>query len=173
MKRRETNQRRLVLRVVQGRCDHPTADSIYEAVHAEDSKVSRGPVYRNLGLLSDGGDVYHIRAPGADRYDLRTDPHDHILCIHCKKVVDAPDTERPARDAEVAAAICEKLGYDLEIVDMDFSAIVPAVTTGKADFGMAGMTVTEEDIQEQLGDSYEPLKELAGSTLEKYRLKIK
>ena len=47
-------------------------------------------------------------------------------------------------DAEVAAAICEKLGYDLEIVDMDFSAIVPAVTTGKADFGMAGMTVTED-----------------------------
>lgn len=104
MKRRETNQRRLVLRVVQGRCDHPTADSIYEAVHAEDPKVSRGTVYRNLGLLSDGGDVYHIRAPGADRYDLRTDPHDHILCIRCKKVVDAPDTERPARDAEVAAA---------------------------------------------------------------------
>ena len=34
-----------------------------------------------MGLLSDGGDVYHIRAPGADRYDLRTDPHDHILCI--------------------------------------------------------------------------------------------
>ena len=27
--------------------------------------------------------------------------------------------------------------------------------------------------KEQLGDSYEPLKELAGSTLEKYRLKIK
>ena len=47
-------------------------------------------------------------------------------------------------DAEVAAAICEKLGYELEIVDMDFSAIVPAVTTGKVDFGMAGMTVTED-----------------------------
>ena len=47
-------------------------------------------------------------------------------------------------DAEVAAAICEKLGYELEIVDMDFDAIIPAVTTGKINFGMAGMTVTEE-----------------------------
>ena len=47
-------------------------------------------------------------------------------------------------DAEVAAAICEKLGYELEIVDMDFDAIIPAITTGKIDFGMAGMTVTEE-----------------------------
>ncbi len=47
-------------------------------------------------------------------------------------------------DAEVAAAICEKLGYELEIVDMDFSSIIPAITSGKVDFGMAGMTVTEE-----------------------------
>ena len=50
-------------------------------------------------------------------------------------------------DAEVAAAICEKLGYELEIVDMDFDAIIPAITTGKVDFGMAGMTVTEERMQ--------------------------
>ena len=50
-------------------------------------------------------------------------------------------------DAEVAAAICAKLGCDLEIVDMDFDAIIPAVTTGKIDFGMAGMTVTEERMQ--------------------------
>ena len=47
-------------------------------------------------------------------------------------------------DAEVAAAISAKLGCELEIVDMDFDAIIPAVTTGKIDFGMAGMTVTEE-----------------------------
>ena len=50
-------------------------------------------------------------------------------------------------DAEVAAAICAKLGCEREIVDMDFDAIIPAVTTGKIDFGMAGMTVTEERMQ--------------------------
>ena len=58
-------------------------------------------------------------------------------------------------DAEVAAAICEKLGYELEIVDMDFSAIIPAITTGKVDFGMAGMTVTEDRLQSvDFTDSY-------------------
>jgi len=50
-------------------------------------------------------------------------------------------------DAEVAAAIAEKLGYELEIVDMEFSAIINAVVSGKIDFGMAGMTVTEERLQ--------------------------
>ena len=50
-------------------------------------------------------------------------------------------------DAEIAAAIADKLGMELKIEDMDFQAIIPAVTEGKIDFGMAGMTVTEERLQ--------------------------
>ncbi|HCA04362.1 MAG TPA: ABC transporter substrate-binding protein [Ruminococcaceae bacterium] len=47
-------------------------------------------------------------------------------------------------DADIAQAICDKLGYTLVIDNMKFDAIIAAVTSGKADFGMAGMTVTEE-----------------------------
>lgn len=47
-------------------------------------------------------------------------------------------------DAEIAQAICDKLGYTLVIDNMQFDAIITAVTSGKVDFGMAGMTVTEE-----------------------------
>ncbi len=50
-------------------------------------------------------------------------------------------------DAEIAAAIAEKLGMELVISDMDFSAIIAAVQSGKADMGMAGMTVTEDRLQ--------------------------
>ena len=50
-------------------------------------------------------------------------------------------------DAEIAAAIAEKLGMDLEIQDMEFKAIIPAVTEGKINIGMAGMTVTPERLQ--------------------------
>ncbi len=58
-------------------------------------------------------------------------------------------------DAEVAAVIAEKLGMKLQIVDMDFSAIIGAVSTGKIDIGMAGMTVTEERLQSvNFSDSY-------------------
>ena len=46
-------------------------------------------------------------------------------------------------DADIAQAICDKLGYELEIDDMEFDAILAAVQSGKADFGAAGMTVTE------------------------------
>ncbi len=47
-------------------------------------------------------------------------------------------------DAEIAAAICEKLGYDLEILDMNFDGLISAVASGKIDFAMAGMTKTPE-----------------------------
>ena len=58
-------------------------------------------------------------------------------------------------DAEFAKAICDKLGYELKIEDMEFDSIIPAVQSGKADFGMAGMTVTEERLQNiDFTDSY-------------------
>ena len=47
-------------------------------------------------------------------------------------------------DAEIAAAIAEKLGCELKIEDMAFDSIIAAVDSGKADFGLAGMTVTED-----------------------------
>ena len=47
-------------------------------------------------------------------------------------------------DAEIAGAIAEKLGLELQIDDMEFDAITTAVQGGKADIGLAGMTVTEE-----------------------------
>lgn len=50
-------------------------------------------------------------------------------------------------DAEIGAAIAAKLGYDFKVEDMAFDSIIPAVTSGKASFGMAGLTVTEERLQ--------------------------
>lgn len=58
-------------------------------------------------------------------------------------------------DADIAAAICEKLGYELQIDDMEFDSLIAAVKSGKADFAMAGMTVTEERQQMiNFSDSY-------------------
>ena len=47
-------------------------------------------------------------------------------------------------DAELGAAIAEKLGMEFKIEDMEFDAIIPSVVSGKASFGIAGMTPTEE-----------------------------
>ncbi len=51
-------------------------------------------------------------------------------------------------DAEAAAAIAEKLGLELEIVDTAFDSIIPGIQAKKFDIGMAGMTVTPEREEE-------------------------
>ena len=58
-------------------------------------------------------------------------------------------------DAEIAQAIADKLGYELQIEDMAFESIIPAVTSGKASFGMAGMTIDEDRLLSvDFSDSY-------------------
>ena len=50
-------------------------------------------------------------------------------------------------DVEIATAIAEKLGMTLEVEDMEFDSIIAAVNSGKAHIGAAGMTVTEDRLQ--------------------------
>ena len=58
-------------------------------------------------------------------------------------------------DAEIAGVIAEKLGMELEIVDTAFDSIIPAIVAGKYDMGMAGMTVTDERLEEvNFSESY-------------------
>ena len=47
-------------------------------------------------------------------------------------------------DVEIATAIAEKLGLELQIDDMDFTAALEAVQAGMSDMAMAGITVNEE-----------------------------
>lgn len=47
-------------------------------------------------------------------------------------------------DVEIAGAIAEKLGLELQIDDMEFDAALLAVQQGKSDIVMAGVTVNEE-----------------------------
>lgn len=51
-------------------------------------------------------------------------------------------------DAEIAEKIAAKLGLELVISDMAFDSIITAVDQGSADFGLAGMTVTEKRLEQ-------------------------
>ena len=50
-------------------------------------------------------------------------------------------------DVEIAEAIAEKLGMTLEIEDIAFDSIIPEIDSGKADIGLAGMTVSEDRLK--------------------------
>ena len=58
--------------------------------------------------------------------------------------ITADDGSFEGIDIEVAAAIADKLGLELQVDDMDFDAALLAAQNGKSDMVMAGVTVTDE-----------------------------
>lgn len=58
-------------------------------------------------------------------------------------------------DIDMAKAICDVLGMELKIENIEFDSIISAVQSGKADVGIAGMTVTEDRLKSiDFTDSY-------------------
>ena len=47
-------------------------------------------------------------------------------------------------DVEIGEAIAKSMGMELKVEDMAFDSIIVAVDAGKADVGLAGLTVTED-----------------------------
>ena len=64
-------------------------------------------------------------------------------------------------DVDVANAIGDVMGVDVEILDMEFDAIITSVQAGKADAGIAGITVTPER-KKNIGftDSYADVRQV-------------
>jgi len=75
-------------------------------------------------------------------------------------------------DIDIAQYITQKLGYQLEIRDTDFSGIIPALQSARADFAMAGMSPTAErkknvDFSNIYYESKNTIVAKAGSNLNK------
>ena len=121
MQKRNTKQRELVLEAVRNRRDHPTADEIFADVRERDGKISRGTVYRNLSVLSELGEIEHVKVPSADRFDLRLDRHYHMVCLRCGKVTDAPIPYRRGCDEEAEDAT----GFRIERHRTIFEGVCP------------------------------------------------
>ena len=84
-----TAQRRVIMEVLAGRIDHPTADEIYESASRRLPGVSRTTVYRVLDTLVRLKVAIRISSPSAStRYDADTDRHHHAICQRCEAVTD-------------------------------------------------------------------------------------
>ncbi|WP_288285647.1 Fur family transcriptional regulator [uncultured Senegalimassilia sp.] len=126
---RNTKQRALVLDAVRSLHNHPTSAEIYEVVHQQNPNVSRATVYRNLGVLSDRGEVLRIPVPNAaDRYDFRCDNHFHAKCERCGGVFDI-ETE----GVDPFARITKDYGFQVTGFDLAFSGVCPQCANGEAD----------------------------------------
>ncbi len=85
---RHSNQRDAVLKDLQARYDHPTAEEVYLSVRKEMPSISLATVYRNLKLLESEGLILKITTGDSDRFDGHTHNHYHFTCNGCMRVLD-------------------------------------------------------------------------------------
>lgn len=75
-------------------------------------------------------------------------------------------------DIDLAKAVMKKLGYQVQVKDMEFSSLIPALQANKVDFVLAGMTPNEErdkvvDFSSSYYDTKEYILTKKGSGIEK------
>ncbi len=106
---RYSRQRELVTEIIKGRCDHPTADMIYNSAREIEPNISLGTVYRNLKLLSDEKEIITLETEDKRvHYDGDTSRHSHFICNGCGKIIDLFNPSEPP--IEIKASGLKVLG---------------------------------------------------------------
>ena len=101
---KHSRQRDSIVEYLAGTKEHPTADMVYANIREQFPNISLGTVYRNLSLLNELGQVVKITTPGQpDRFDYRTDPHYHFICVKCGRVIDLDIEDKDIGDIDVIA----------------------------------------------------------------------
>jgi Fe2+ or Zn2+ uptake regulation protein len=84
-----TPQRQVIFRALHDHPGHPTAEAVYEVVRAEMPSISLRTVYQTLNDLAAMGELHQLSfGPGSARFDPNGEPHHHLVCERCGKVVD-------------------------------------------------------------------------------------
>jgi len=115
-----TPQRLAILDYLKGNTAHPSADDIYGAVSKKFPSMSFATVYNTLETLRRNGRVLELTIdPQKKRFDPNTEPHHHLICINCKKIVDI----HAKYELEVTDTM--KSGFELTGNHIEFYGICP------------------------------------------------
>lgn len=85
-----TKQREVVLQVIRAAEHHLTANEVFDAAKRLLPTISFATVYNSLRFLKEAGHIaeIHFGFSGANRFDAKTDRHDHAICNRCGKLID-------------------------------------------------------------------------------------
>lgn len=120
---RITPQRLALLRLLAASKGHPSAAQLYEQLHAQFPTMSLATVYKTLHVLKELGEVLELGFGANDnRYDgNEPSPHPHLICLHCRKIID-PDVPQ---FATLAQEIATGSGFRIVSHRLDFFGICP------------------------------------------------
>ena len=92
-----TPQRLAVIAALLASENHPSADEICAAVRRKHPHVSLATVHRILEQFCEVGEGRKVTLlHDAARYDGNVEPHHHIVCVSCRRVLDVeiPEVDR-------------------------------------------------------------------------------
>ena len=113
-KLRHSHQRDMIYEYLLQTKEHPSAETIYEALKSQIPNLSLGTVYRNLKLLEELGMVRKVTTVNnVERYDAYCEDHVHFVCSKCGKVIDLPKLTQEVKDNCFQAA-----GHEVEWVSL-------------------------------------------------------
>jgi len=117
---RETRQKEMILLILQGSCEHPTADWIYEQARKKMPRISKGTVYRNLSVLLEEGKISELNLSGTvTRYEIKQKNHYHFRCEQCGKVFDLESPVKEELDRKVEA----QTGFRIKYHQLEFRGL--------------------------------------------------
>jgi Fur family ferric uptake transcriptional regulator len=87
---RITPQRRLIAGILQEHGGHLSADEIHQLARRRHPRLSLATVYRTLRWMKEAGLVHALRLNSErHRYEIdRNEAHQHMVCLHCGKVIE-------------------------------------------------------------------------------------
>jgi len=120
---RMTPQRVALLRLLAASEGHPSAAQLYDRLTAQFPTTSLATVYKTLSLLDEMGEVLELGFSGDDnRYDgNRPYPHPHLICIRCRKIVDA----EAGLTRDLAQEAARGSGFQVISHRLDFYGLCP------------------------------------------------
>ncbi len=105
-----TEQRRVILRVLDESVDHPSVETVFRRAKEIDSSISIATVYRTLHLLNEMNLLKrHDFNQSYSRFDVNLVHHHHIIDIETGEVVEFQSEELESFKLRVA----QQLGYHL------------------------------------------------------------
>ena len=107
---RITNQRELVISIIENSTDHPNVDELYKRASIKDKSVSIATVYRTVKLLEDAKVIdKHEFGDGKARYEQTREHHEHLIDVETGEVIEFINEELEKLKNEIA----NKMGYEL------------------------------------------------------------
>lgn len=102
------------------RGQHPTVEEVYEEVVKLIPPISLATVYRILSQYAEQGLIGRVHAPdSAVRYDDLMDPHHHLRCTACGRVLDLPPLGLP----EISLPQDALFGHTITGVELMFRGV--------------------------------------------------